>query len=75
MRELEDKTDPEKTKLSICPGPLTLLAPRALVPAPSTKARGVEMDHHKYLKKVKCYKPKTLGGGGGVLGGILQGLK
>ena len=23
---------------------------------------GLEMDHHKYLKKGKCYKPETLGG-------------
>ena len=35
---------------------LTLLAPRALVPTPSTRG-----DHPKYLKNDKRYKSETLG--------------
>ena len=58
---------------------LTLLAPKVLVPTPSTKeggermggGGGFEMDHLKYLKNEKCYKPETLEG----VRSILQGLQ
>ena len=51
---------------------LTLLAPRVLVPTPSTRGGGgIEMDHPKYLKNDKHCKSETLG----AVKGILQGLK
>ena len=49
---------------------LTLLAPRGLVPTPSTKG-GIEMDYPKYLKNDKRYQSETLRG----VRGILQSLK
>ena len=45
-----------------CVIPLTLRAPRVLVPTPSTKGGGRKGPPPQYLKNEKCYKPETFGG-------------
>ena len=62
MRQLEDKADPEETKLSIFSRSLNPSGTKGFGNRTKHQEGGVEMDHHKYLKKDKCYKPKTLGG-------------